>query len=415
MTPEMIAHVYALASPLLHERFRRLFGAMLARSYGLGGVTVVHEATGLARSTLGRGLTELEQLEQGAELGDRIRRPGGGRKRAADADPSLAVALRAMVDPVTRGDPEAPLLWVAKSTRALAGALREQGYQVSHETVRQLLRSWGFSLQRTRKTVEGQQHPDRNAQFEFIAKQAQRFLDEEQPVISVDTKKKELIGNYANGGREWQPKGEPVEVQVHDFPDPEQGKAAPYGVYDVGADEGWVSVGVSHDTAEFATATVRRWWHEMGSQRYPKARHLMITADCGGSNSARGKLWKTCLQELADELDLRIWVCHYPPGTSKWNKIEHRMFSRITRNWRGRPLTSLEVIVSLIANTRLNSGAVLRAARDEREYPKGKKVRAAELKEVRLLLQEFHSDWNYVIVPRAELPNWPNCLDAVFT
>ncbi len=278
---------------------------------------------------------------------------------------------------------------------------------MSHETVRQLLHDMDFSLQANRKTQEGKQHPDRNAQFEFIAAQTQRFLNAEQPVISVDTKKKELVGDYHNAGREWQPQGAPEAVRVHDFPDPALGKATPYGVYDIGADEGWVSVGITADTAEFAVATIERWWRKMGCLRYPKARHLMITADGGGSNSSRGKLWKTSLQALADKLDLRIWVCHYPPGTSKWNKIEHRMFSRITQNWRGRPLTSIEVIVNLIANARTNSGVKVRAEHDPGVYTKGTKVSQKELNDVRLLLREFHGEWNYVIIPRAEWPQWP--------
>jgi hypothetical protein len=407
MTHEQIAHIYSLAAPLLHERFRRLFAAMLARSYGLGGITVVSQATGLARSTISRGVAELEQLAPGQELGDYIRRPGAGRKPTAVTDPTLTPALLGLVDPVTRGDPESPLLWVSKSTRHLAEALRAQGHRVSHETVRQLLHDLDFTLQGTRKTKEGAQHPDRNAQFEHIAAQAQRFLDAEQPVISVDTKKKERVGDFANGGREWQPEGRPETVRVHDFVDRELGKAIPYGVYDVGADEGWVSVGITHDTAEFAVAAIRRWWEVLGAARYPGARHLMITADGGGSNAARNRLWKTSLQALADELDLRLWVCHYPPGTSKWNKIEHRMFSRITQNWRGRPLVSIEVIVNLIANTRTNQGRPLRAELDPRDYPKGKQVSPAELADVRLLLQEFHGEWNYVIIPRAEWLDWP--------
>ena len=413
MTREQIAHVYALARPLLHERFRRLFAAMLAQSYGLGGVKLVSEATGVARSTIGRGLTELEQLSIGVPLGTHIRRPGGGRKPAVVVDPTLLEAVNRLVDPVTRGDPEAPLRWVSKSTRHLAETLKAQGYVVSRETVRQVLRSLGFTLQTNRKTKEGAQHPDRNAQFEFVAAQAQRFFAAEQPVISVDTKKKELIGDYANAGHEWQPQGQPEAVRVHDFPEPGVGKAIPYGVYDLAADEGFVSVGVTADTAEFAVESIRCWWKQMGQERYPDAQHLMITADGGGSNSARGKLWKTSLQALADEFNLRIWVCHYPPGTSKWNKIEHRMFSRITQNWRGRPLRSIEVIVNLIANTRLGSGARLRAQHDPGVYVKGQKVSKVELDDVRLLLREFHPEWNYVIVPRSECPEWPLADGAV--
>lgn len=407
MTPETIAHVFDLARPFLNERSRRLFAATLARAYGLGGVALVAQATGLARSTIDRGLAELEQQGAGEAGGHPIRRPGGGRKPAQVADPTLAEAVQRLVDPVTRGDPESPLLWVSKSTRHLAEALRDLGHAVSHETVRQVLRALGFTLQTNRKTKEGAQHPDRNAQFEFIAAQTKQFFAAEQPVVSVDTKKKELVGDYANAGREWQPQGQPVAVRVHDFPERGGGKAIPYGVYDLAADEGWVSVGITSDTAEFAVETLRRWWKEMGRERYPQARHLMITADGGGSNSARGKLWKTCLQALADELHLRIWVCHYPPGTSKWNKIEHRMFSRITRNWRGRPLTSVEVIVNLIANTRLGNGQTIRAAHDAAVYAKGQKVNKEELDDVRLLLQAFHPEWNYVIVPKAECPDWP--------
>jgi len=407
MTPEAIAQAFTFAAPLLHERHRRLFAAMLARAYGLGGISVVATATRLARSTIERGVTELETRGAAADLGDYVRRPGGGKKPATVQDPGLEAALRRLVDPVTRGDPESPLLWISKSIRHLAEALRAEGHPVSAETVRRLLHAWEFSLQANRKTKEGRQHPDRNAQFEFIAAQPQRFLDEGQPVISVDTKKKELVGEYANGGREWQPKGTPEPVNTHDFPDPQLGKGIPYGVYDQGADEGWVSVGISADTAEFAVATIERWWREMGSQRYPGARHLMITADGGGSNSVRGRLWKTALQGLADRLGLRLWVCHYPPGTSKWNKIEHRLFSRITQNWRGRPLISMEVIVKLIANARTANGTRVRAALDPATYEKGKQVTPAALAQVRLLLQEFHGEWNYVIIPTSEWPDWP--------
>jgi len=299
MTPELIARVFALATPLLNERYRRLFAAMLARSYGVGGISVVAAATRLARSTIERGVTELEALGLEAPLGDHIRRPGGGKKPATVQDPGLEAALQRLVDPVTRGDPESPLLWVSKSIRHLAAALTEQGHAVSAETVRRLLHRLDFSLQANRKTKEGHPHPDRNAQFEFIADQTQRFLDEGQPVISVDTKKKELVGEFANGGGEWWPQGRPELVNTHDFPDPQLGKGVPYGVSDQGADEGWVSVGISADTAEFAVATIERWWWEMGSKRYPDARHLMITADGGGSNSVRGRLWKTSLHETS--------------------------------------------------------------------------------------------------------------------
>jgi len=414
MTPETLAQVYALVAPLLHERYRRLFVAMLARSCGLGGISLVSQATRVARSTIERGVTELEALDSVEAAGDYIRRPGGGRKRATERDPALVEALTRLVDPVTRGDPESPLLWISKSTAHLAEALRAQGHAVSPDTVRRLLHDLNFSLQANRKAQEGTQHPDRNAQFEFIAAQTQRFLDAEQPVISVDTKKKELVGEFYNSGQEWHPKGAPELVNTHNFPNKELGKGVPYGVYDVGADEGWVSVGISADTAEFAVATIERWWREMGRLRYSDARHLMITADGGGSNSVRGRLWKTCLQQLADRLNLRIWVCHYPPGTSKWNKIEHRLFSRITQNWRGRPLTSIEVIVNLIANTRTANGSRVGASRDPGQYPKGTQVSQEEFDQVRLLLQEFHGEWNYVIIPTAEWPDWPPTeIDAI--
>ncbi len=407
-----VTQIYRLAVPLLNERHRRLLAAMLAQAFGRGGIRAVAAATGVARSTIGRGLRELAAIATaGEEGGDRIRRPGGGRKKSWDRCPALLEALKRLVDPATRGDPESPLVWVSKSTRHLAAALGEQGFSVSHETVRQMLHALDFRLQATRKTKEGKQHADRNAQFEFIAQQTQKFLEARQPVIAVDTKKKELVGEFANGGREWQPEGQPEAVRVHDFAERQGGrlvKAIPYGVYDVMADEGWVSVGIDHDTAEFAATTIQRWWETMGRQRYPDARHLMITADGGGSNSVRGRLWKTALQQLADETNLRLWVCHYPPGTSKWNKIEHRMFSRITQNWRGRPLISWEVIVNLIANTTTRCGLSLQAELDRGEYPKGKKVSNRELSQVRLLLQEFHSEWNYVILPKSEWPDWPD-------
>lgn len=403
MNPEQAAQAYATIAPLFHERLRRLFVAMLAQSWGHGGIASVAAATGMARSTIGRGLRELERIAAEGTAGEHIRRPGGGRKKAVTTDPTLAEDLQKLVDPATRGDPMSPLQWVSKSTRHVAEALREQGHQISHETVRRSLKELGFTLQANRKTREGEQHEDRNAQFEHIAAQVERFFAAGEPVISVDTKKKELVGDFRNGGQEWEPQGQPQTVRTHDFG---REKAIPYGVYDLGEGDGWVSVGSDHDTAEFAVETIRRWWLAMGSHRYPDARHLMVTADGGGSNSSRGRLWKTALQGLADELDLRLWVCHFPPGTSKWNKIEHRMFSRITQNWRGRPLTSIEVIVNLIANTRLSQGKRVSAGKDEGTYPKGKKVSQAELDDVRLLRREFHGEWNYVILPKAEWPDW---------
>jgi transposase len=399
---------FCQAELALNERSRRLVAAVLVRSLGHGGLLRVSQMTGIARSTLGRALKELDELptEPPAAQG-RIRKAGGGRKNRRASDPTLVAALEKLIAPETRGDPESPLLWTLKSTRELAAALVAQGHTVSHETVRGLLRFLGYSLQATRKTKEGADHPDRNAQFEFINAQAEKFMQCGQPVISVDTKKKELVGDFANGGQEWQPQGEPVEVRTHDFPDKELGKVSPYGVYDLAADEGWVSVGIDHDTADFAAATIQRWWEEMGSQRYPKAQHLMITADGGGSNSSRGRLWKVALQRLADTTGLRLWVHHYPPGTSKWNKIEHRLFSWITRNWRGRPLLSHAVIVSLIQGTKTRTGLHVRAELDTRSYPTGKKVTRDELAEVRHLLQVKFGDWNYVILPKQDMPE-PN-------
>lgn len=399
---------FSLAELVLNERSRRLVAAMVARSIGRGGLAQVSALTGIARSTLGRAVEELAALpDETPEEQQRIRQPGGGRKSQEQLNPALVPALEALIDPETRGDPESPLRWTLKSTRELAAALTAKEHPVSHETVRRLLLQLGYSLQATRKTKEGDSHKDRNAQFEVINTQAEKFMQANQPVISVDTKKKELVGDFANGGQEWQRQGEPVAVRTHDFPDKELGKVSPYGVYDLAADEGWVSVGIDHDTADFAVATIQRWWEEMGSKRYPEAQHLMITADGGGSNSSRGRLWKVALQRLADETGLRLWVHHFPPGTSKWNKIEHRLFSRITQNWRGRPLVSREVIVSLIQNTTTRTGLKVQAALDTRSYPTGKKVTAEEMAEVRHLLQEKFGDWNYIILPKADMPE-PN-------
>lgn len=396
---------FSLAELVLNERSRRLVAAMVVRSIGRGGIAQVSALTGIARSTLGRAVKELDALPaETTEEQQRIRLPGGGRKPQEQLDPTLVPALEALIDPETRGDPESPLRWTLKSTRELAAALVAKEHPVSHETVRRLLLHLGYSLQATRKTTEGASHPDRNAQFETINAQAVKFMAANQPVISVDTKKKELVGDFANAGQEWQPQGEPTPVRTHDFPDKTLGKVSPYGVYDLAADEGWVSVGIDHDTADFAVATIQRWWDEMGAKRYPDANNLMITADGGGSNSSRGRLWKVALQRLADETGLRLWVHHFPPGTSKWNKIEHRLFSRITQNWRGTPLLSREVIVSLIQNTKTRTGLQVQAELDTGTYPTGKKVTNEELAEVRFLLQEYHGDWNYIILPKAEMP-----------
>jgi len=329
----------------------------------------------------------------------RLRRPGGGRKPITKVDPQVLRALEELVDPVTRGHPESPLRWTCKSTAKLAEELTQRNHPITDRTVARLLRQAGYSLQANRKTREGSSHPDRNAQFEYINKQVMAFQRRNQPVISVDTKKKELVGEFKNPGEEWQPKGKPQEVTVHDFPDKHLGKAIPYGVYDLASNEGWVSVGINHDTAQFAAASIRRWWSEMGSRRFPRASELLITADGGGSNSSRNRLWKKSLQELADELDLTLKVCHFPPGTSKWNKIEHRLFCFITKNWRGRPLTTYEVIVNLIASTTTKTGLVVRAAIDSKDYDTGVTVSDEEIACLRLTRAKFHGEWNYTIKP----------------
>jgi hypothetical protein len=397
-----IRRKYEVLSPVLDERSRRRWAATEARELGWGGISAVAVATGLARDTIRSGLAELRrQQDQPPTLPDlRLRRPGGGRKPLTESDPGLARALDRLVDPVTRGHPESPLRWTCKSTRRLAAELARQGHAVSPNTVAALLRAQGYSLQANRKTREGRQHPDRDAQFAYLNGRVQAFQRAGQPVISVDTKKKELVGDFKNGGREWQPAGQPEEVRVHDFQDKGLGKAIPYGVYDVTSNEGWVSVGIDHDTARFAAASIRRWWSAMGAKRFPRARRLLITADGGGSNGARNRLWKVALQGLADELGLALHVCHFPPGTSKWNKVEHRLFCYVTENWRGRPLAGLQAIVSLIAATTTKAGLVVQAALDTNTYETGIKVSDEELARVQLTPAEFHGDWNYVIVPR---------------
>jgi len=385
----------------LNERSRRLWAAAEARSMGWGGVAVVMAATGMSSATLSKGLKELEAEAMGeASLpAGRSRRPGGGRKRARDKQPGLPKALAALVEPTARGDPQQALRWTCKSTSNLAAQLRKQGFQVSPRTVAKELKEQDFSLQSNRKTREGASQPDRNEQFAHINAQVLAFQRRGQPAISVDTKKKELVGDFKNSGREWRPRGEPEEVRVHDFRDPKVPKAIPYGVYDLTGNEGWVSVGIDHDTARFAAASIKRWWRKMGRKRYPQATELLITADCGGSNSSRTRLWKIVLQELADELGLPVTVCHFPPGTSKWNKIEHRMFCHITQNWRGRPLTSYAVIVQLIGNTRTAAGLKIRAELDDHVYPPKEKVTAEQLAEVQLTPATFHGEWNYTIAP----------------
>lgn len=369
-----------------------------AKALGRGGIAQVARASGVSVSTIRRGLLELKTPGR-RRSPDQVRRSGGGRKGLAKIDERLVSDLESLVEPVVRGDPESPLRWTCKSLRTLADALRDMGHAVSHVTVGALLRQSGYSLQANQKTKEGKQHPDRNAQFEFIYREVSRQQADFQPVISVDTKKKELIGDFKNGGREWLPEGEPRRVRVHDFLIPRRGKAIPYGVYDLTRDEGWVNVGVDHDTASFAVNSIRRWWETMGRRVYPRARSLLITADSGGSNGARTRLWKWELQKLANGSGLTLHVRHLPPGTSKWNKIEHRLFSFISQNWRGRPLTSLAVIVNLIAGTRTKTGLKVRCEIDKGRYPKGEKVSDEQMAKVKLKPEKFHGDWNYTILP----------------
>jgi DNA-binding transcriptional ArsR family regulator len=391
---------YEALGPVLDERGRRRLAAAEATAAGHGGVSLVSRITGMARSTIGRGLAE---LRGGAAVdAGRVRRAGGGRKRLAVQDATLIEDLRGLVEPATRGDPETPLLWTAKSLRHLAAGLQALGHRIGHNVVGDLLREMGYSLQANRKTREGSSHPDRDAQFGYINQQVTAALAAGQPAISVDTKKKELVGDFRNGGREYRPKGQPEPVRVHDFLIPELGRASPYGVYDIGENAGWVSLGIDHDTASFAVNAIRRWWQAMGQPRYPKATRLTITADGGGSNGARVRLWKLELQRLADELGLAITVCHLPPGTSKWNKIEHRLFSFITQNWRGKPLVSHQVIVQLIAATTTKAGLTVRCELDTSSYPAGIKVADADFDGINLQRHDFHGDWNYTIVPRPD-------------
>jgi hypothetical protein len=385
----------------LDERTRRLFGAAEAKALGYGGVTAVSKATGISRRALTQGCRELasQSSPKGRGHGWR-RRSGGGRKSITSKDAELVSALEALIEPTTRGDPESPLRWTCMSLRQLANALCAKGHAISHRMVGELLKRLDYSLQGNRKTLEGGTHVDRDAQFHFIHDQVQQYRSNGQPVISVDTKKKELIGNYKNAGKQWRAQGHPEEVKVHDFIDPQLGRANPYGVYDVASNEGWVSVGTDHDTASFAVESIRRWWGAMGRGLYPQARELLITADGGGSNGSRVRLWKTELQTLANEMNLAIRVCHLPPGTSKWNKIEHRLFSYISMNWRGKPLVSHEVIVNLIAATTTKTGLRVKAALDPSSYPAGVKVSDAELAAVNIARDPFHGEWNYVIRPK---------------
>lgn len=397
---ERIRRKFLALTPLLDERSRRQWAAVEANELAWGGVTSVAAATGLSRTTIASGIRELREHSADAAATQRIRRPGGGRKYLEDNDPGLWDSLDALIDPVTRGDPESPLRWTCKSTRRLAKELCRQGHPISDRTVAALLVEMGYSLQANRKTREGSSHPDRNAQFESINAQVRRLQKRGQPVVSVDTKKKELLGDFKNAGQEWQPHGEPEEVRIHDFQDQRLGKAIPYGVYDLANNQGWVSVGIDHDTAYFAARTIRRWYEDMGSDRFPRAQELLITADGGGSNSCRSRLWKVALQQLADQLQLTLRVCHFPPGTSKWNKIEHRLFSYITKNWRGKPLVSRQAIVQLIAGTTTTTGLLVRAALDTNSYETGIKVSNEEMAKLNLRPAKFHGEWNYTIKPR---------------
>ncbi len=393
-----IAARFKALTAVLDERTRRLLAAAESQAIGRGGISSVARATGISRPVIRQGIAELK--DPTLLVSGRVRRQGGGRKKAVEKDAAIRSDLEALLESTTRGDPEAPLRWTCKSVRQLTAELKRLKHEVSHQVVADLLHELGYSLQANRKTKEGTDHPDRNAQFEHLNGKVKWSLGRNQPVISVDTKKKELVGDYKNNGKELRRKGDPELVKVHDFVDPDLGRATPYGVYDVGRNSGWVSVGVDHDTAEFAVETIRRWWRSMGQPAYPKAARLLITADAGGSNGSRLRLWKVALQQLADETDLRIFVCHFPPGTSKWNKIEHRLFSYISQNWRGKPLRSFETIVNLIASTTTATGLKVHAELNSQTYPAGIKVSDQQLDQVRIRRDKFHGDWNYEIQPR---------------
>ncbi len=396
--------------PYMDEKLRRLWAASEAGTLGKGGVRTVSFATGLSPKTIRNGIKELQtplpnltQIPQNSDSPTRIRKTGGGRKKLCQTDSTLIRDLEKLIDPATRGDPQSPLRWTSKSTSKLADALTKGGHKISPRTVAKLLTELGYSLQSNRKSLKETTHPDRDAQFQYINQQVNDFSSRRQPVISVDTKKKELIGEYYNQGQEWQRTKEPIPVKMHDFPDKQLGKVIPYGIYDIGSNKGWVNVGIDHDTAAFAVASIKQWWQEMGSLMYGEASELLITADCGGSNGYRVRLWKTELQKLATETGLKIKVCHFPPGTSKWNKIEHRMFCHITENWRGRPLVSREVVVNLIANTTTKTGLNIQAKLDQNSYPIGQKISDDELSCVNLRRDRFQGNWNYSILPNLNL------------
>jgi len=392
---------FKLFSPFLNERQRRILAAIEAQILGRGGVSYIAKVTGLSRNTVAAGSLEFQRAEinGNAPVKERIRKPGGGRKRTIQKDPALKADLQHLIEPITRGDPESALLWTCKSVRRLADELKKMGHETSHRMVAELLDQMGYSLQANRKTKEGGSHPDRDAQFDYIYQKVKQFQEQGQPVISVDAKKKELVGEFKNQGREWRPKGSPEEVLVYDFKSLGSGKITPYGVYDLSQNKGWVSVGMDKDTAAFAVESIRRWWKTMGNEVHPHAKRLLITADSGGSNGSRVRLWKIELQKLSNETGLSISVCHFPPGTSKWNKIEHRLFSFISQNWRGKPLISHEVIVNLISSTTTKTGLEVECGIDFNSYPKGIKVSDKELKAINLLKDSFHGEWNYTIMP----------------
>ncbi|NCP09543.1 MAG: ISAzo13 family transposase [Deltaproteobacteria bacterium CG_4_8_14_3_um_filter_51_11] len=400
MDTDMINQRYTLVSPFLDERQRRLYLAAEAKVIGYGGVSIVSRATGVSRNAIASGYDDYEQAKEKQLPPGRIRKEGGGRKRTVEIDTTLKKDLESLIEPVTRGDPESPLRWSCKSVRKLSDELNRMGHKTSHRMVAELLHEMDYSLQSNRKTLEGESHPDRNAQFEFINKNVKEFQSIEQPVISVDTKKKELVGDFKNGGKELRPKGDPEKVRVHDFKIAELGRVAPYGIYDIANNLGWVNVGIDHDTSTFAVESIRRWWYSMGKELYPNASKLMVTADGGGSNGYRVRLWKLKLQDLADETGLSIHVSHFPPGTSKWNKIEHRLFAFISQNWRGKPLISHEVIVKLIAATSNKTGLKVHCQLDDNIYPRGIKVSDEELAGINIQRNSFHGEWNYTISPK---------------
>jgi hypothetical protein len=411
MDKEILKEKYERIKPFLDEKSRRLYVANEAIAKGWGGVSRLSEATGMSREVIGHGISEIKEgskamdndisatVKENHSLKKRIRKVGGGRKKIEKNDAALRYNLEQLMDPITRGDPESPLLWTSKSIRKITALLNQKGHRVSHETVRALLRGSGYSLQANFKTIEKNQHEDRDEQFEYLYRSVKEAQSKKQPVISIDAKKKELVGEFKNNGQEWRPKGKPERVNAHDFEDKTLGKAIPFGIYDITENQGWVSVGIDHDTSQFAVSSIRSWWNEMGKDTYPDATEITITADCGGSNGNRRRLWKTELQRFADETSMALHILHYPPGTSKWNKIEHRMFSFISKNWRGKPLTSLEVIVNLISCTTTNTGLKINCSVDDAFYPTGTKVTDNDLNSVNLIRDNYHGDWNYRIFP----------------